>query len=521
MWKISRSGTPNNPHRNEKEIERFADADRSIGERLEWIREQMIDNSDVAYHTFVAGPSVDCALIYLRGMVDLNMLQEDVLKVLLRLDAPDAAHFRKRLFDLKQLSVTGYRLIPTLKEGISSVLDCNAILLVDNEQSIIELPLEKHENRAIEEPPNEAGIRGPREAFIENVDINITLIRKRLKTAKFKTETTRIGSLTQTKVVIAYIEGICKKDLLEEVRSRLSRIEIDGILGSSYIEEYLDDTPFSPFPQLQYTERPDITAASLLEGRVAILVDGTPIVLIAPVTLMMLLQSSEDYYQRFIASTWIRLIRYFFLIVSLLLPSTYIAITTFHPEMIPSKLLVTVMSSREIVPFPALVEAFIMEVSFEALREAAIRIPKSIGQAVSIIGALIIGTAAVEAGIVSAAMVIIVSLTGIASFISPHYDLGLAFRFLRFPIMIMAGFFGLYGITCGLFLLFLHLINLRSFGTPYLSPFSPLAASDMKDTLIRAPWWLMNKRPLPSGANKHRQHKYGRKWSYSKEDSEE
>lgn len=433
----------------------------------------------------------------------------------------DADQFRSRLFDLRQLFVSDFRFLPGLTDGVSSVLNSNAVLLVEGESRLIEFPLAKHEKRSIEEPPNESGIRGPREAFIEDIDVNLSLIRKRLKTPKFKTETIRLGSLTDTKIVIGYIDGLCKQSLLNEVKARLSKIDIDGILGSSYIEEYLDDSPFSPFPQLQYTERPDITAAALLEGRVVIIVEGTPIVLLAPVTLMMLLQSSEDYYQRYFASTWIRWIRYLFLFVSLLLPSIYIAITTFHPEMIPSKLLVTVMSSREIVPFPALVEAFIMEISFEALREAAIRIPKSIGQAVSIIGALIIGTAAVQAGIVSAAMVIIVSLTGIASFISPHFDLGLTFRFLRFPIMILAGFFGLFGIACGMILLYIHLINLRSFGTPYLSPITPLAPKDFKDTLVRAPWWLMNKRPTETAARNRRQWRAGRKLSYSEEESED
>ncbi|UQZ81029.1 Spore germination protein A1 [Paenibacillus konkukensis] len=509
----------NEMNNRQKEPVPVEDETYPIEKRVAWLRQQLTDNSDVAFHNFIAGPAVACAIVYLRGMIDLATLQEDVLKIVLRMDAPNADEFRRQLFDRKQLSVSDYRFLLTLSEGISSILDSKAILMIDGEQRIIELPLTKHSKRAIEEPPNESGIKGPREAFIEDADINLTLIRKRLKTPKFKTETLRIGTLTQTKVLVGYIDGICKKDLLDEVKFRLSKIDVDSVLGSSTVEEYLDDTPFSPFPQLQYTERPDITAAALLEGRVAIIVDGTPIVIIAPVTLMMLLQSSEDYYQRFIASTWIRWIRYFFLFVSLLLPSTYIAITTFHPEIIPSKLLVTVMSSREIVPFPALIEAFIMEISFEALREAAIRIPKSIGQAVSIIGALIIGTAVVQAGIVSAAMVIIVSLTGIASFISPHYDLGLAFRLLRFPIMILAGFFGLFGIACGMLFLYIHLINLRSFGMPYLSPITPLIPSDLKDTLVRAPWWLMKKRPIQAAPNKTRQGKVTRKWSYSEEDS--
>ncbi|GJM68872.1 hypothetical protein HMSSN036_10880 [Paenibacillus macerans] len=316
--------------------------------------------------------------------------------------------------------------------------------------------------------------------------------------------------------MLAYVEGLCKPELIKEVQRRLSYLKMDGVLSSSYVEECIEDNPYSPFPQLQYTERPDVVSAALLEGRIAILVNGSPMVLMAPVTFPMLLQSAEDYYQRYVAATWIRWIRYFFVLVSLLLPSLYIAITTFHPEMIPAQLLIAVASSREIVPFPALLEAFAMELAFEALREASIRIPKSIGQAVSIIGALIIGTAAVQAGIASAAMVIIVSLTGIASFIIPHFDLGLSFRLLRFPIMILASLFGLYGIACGMILIYIHLVNLRSFGIPYMSSIAPLVTEDLADTLLRVPWWKMYKRPVQIADLEIRQKNNSRGWETEK-----
>ncbi|QRG70381.1 spore germination protein [Brevibacillus choshinensis] len=476
----------------------------SIDEQIEWLRQQLTDRFDVVYHQFVIGSSQRCALVYLQGMVDIQMLQEELLRPLFTLSQTSSREFRERIFERRQLPVSDYH-ITSLRAGFHSLLDGSVLFLVDGEENIIQLPFGSQEQRTIDEPANEATVRGPREAFIENAEVNLSLIRKRLKTPLFKTESMRLGTHTQTEVMILYIQGICKKELVDEVKMKLANIEIDGVLGSSYLEEFLDHSPFSPFPQVQYTERPDVVSAALLEGRVAMIIDGTPMVLLAPVTLWMLLQSAEDYYQRYIAGTWIRWIRYLFVFISLLLPSVYVAITTFHPEMIPPKLLMTIAASREIVPFPALIEAFIMEVSFEALREAAVRIPKSIGQAVSIIGALIIGTAAVQAGIVSAAMVIIVSFTGIASFIIPHYDLGLSFRFLRFPIMIFAGLFGLFGIICGLLLIYIHLINLRSFGTPYLAPMTPFIPGELKDTYVRAPWWSMRKRPSTAGMNKIRQ----------------
>ncbi|NHN29693.1 spore germination protein [Paenibacillus agricola] len=490
-----------------------------LEKRLDYIRQQLTNCSDVIYHTFIAGPAQKCALIYLRGMVDQKTIQEDVLSDILSLDSQDANQFRKQIFDLKQLSVSNLIEIITLKEGISAILKGQVLLLVEGELRMIGFPFTSYQMRSIEDAPNEAVLRGPRESFIESLEVNLTLIRRRLKTPDFKTESMLIGAKTQTEVVVAYIQGICKQELVNEVNKRLSQIEIDSVLGSSYLEDFIEDSPFSPFPQLQYTERPDTVTASLLEGRVAIMVDGTPIVLLAPTTMFMLMQSAEDYYQRYIAATWIRWLRYIFLIISLLLPSVYIAVTTFHPEMIPARLLITVTSSREVVPFPALIEAFMMEICFEALREAAVRIPKAIGQSISIIGALIIGTAAVQAGVVSAAMVIIVSLTGIASFIIPHFDLGLAFRLLRFPIMLLAGIFGLFGISCGMLIIYLHLVNLRSFGTPYLSPIVPLVISDLKDSLIRAPWWLMKKRPSLSGANRSRQRADSRKWAHEQEEN--
>ncbi|MED4582422.1 spore germination protein [Brevibacillus choshinensis] len=495
--------------RNRKGFKKTASSDKvttSLDEQVEWIKQQLSDRFDVVYHLFVSGSTQRCALVYLQGMVDLKMLQDEVLRPLLALTTTDSQEFRERIFERKQLPVSNYR-VTTIREGFTSLFESFVLLLIDGEERIIELPFGSYEQRSIDEPANEATVRGPREAFIESAEVNLSLIRKRLKTSNFKTETMRLGTQTQTELMILYIHGICKKELVDEVRMKLTSIDIDGVLGSSYIEEFLDQSPFSPFPQVQYSERPDVVSAALLEGRVAVIVDGTPMVLLAPVTLWMLLQSAEDYYQRYVAGTWIRWIRYLFVFISLLLPSVYIAITTFHPEMIPPKLLITIAASREIVPFPALIEAFIMEISFEALREAAVRIPKSIGQAVSIIGALIIGTAAVQAGIVSAAMVIIVSFTGIASFIIPHFDLGLSFRFLRFPIMIFAGLFGLFGIICGLLLIYIHLINLRSFGTPYLAPMTPFIVSDLKDTYVRAPWWYMRRRPNTAGANKIRQQK--------------
>lgn len=491
-----------------------------LSPRLEWIKNRFSNTSDVIYRKFALNSGEECVLIYIRGMINQEAAQNFIIRSLHR-ESEDLKKddIYQILFEDKSLHVSTSKIVNDLNEGIQAVLDAGALLLIDGDPRMVTFSISSYPTRSIDEAPNESVIRGPREAFIEDLEINLTMLRRRLKSTDFKTEAIIIGKNTKTDVIITYMEGICKPELIKEMKRRLSYLEIDSALGSAYIEEAIEDNPYSPFPQIQYSERPDVVSAALLEGRLAVLVDGTPMMIIVPVTLPMLLQSAEDYFQRFVAATWIRWIRYLFLFISLLLPSLYIAVSTFHPEMIPKQLLLTLAASRAIVPFPAFLEAFMMEVAFEALREASVRIPKSIGQAVSIIGALIIGTAAVEAGIVSAAMVIIVSLTGIASFIIPHFDLGLSFRLLRFPIMLLATMFGLYGIACGLILIYIHMINLKSFGVPYLSPIAPYSGSDMKDTIVRAPWWTMRKRPdrTTNNSNDTRQKSNSRGWVREKD----
>ena len=472
-----------------------------FSERVAWFEQQLERCSDVAVHRFVARRDVPGVVLYIQGMIDQQLIElimeNDVLQFIESGSAHEMSRMLSGLYEFPFLKIE--RTV-NLNDAMHGLLDGQLLLILDGESDIYIFPIKKIEKRAITEPTTESVIRGPKESFIEDVDTNLTMIRRRIKHPGLKTETMMIGKYTQTKVVLMYLEGICGSGLVEEAKSRLERIQIDGVLGSNYLQEYLEDNPYSPFPQAQHTERPDTLAAAILEGRLAIFVDGTPIPILEPVTFVMLMQATEDYYQRYIIATWIRWIRYLFLFVSFLFPSIYIAITTFHPEMLPPTLLITVCAAREATPFPAIVEATLMELSFEALREGGLRIPKSIGQTISIIGALVIGQAAVEAGIVSASMVIVVSITGIASFIIPHYDLGLAFRLLRFPVMFMAATFGLLGIIVSIFCLYLHLINLRSFGTPYLAPIAPLRLKELKDVFVRVPWWKMQDRPHFEGS---------------------
>lgn len=309
-------------------------------------------------------------------------------------------------------------------------------------------------------------------------------------------ETFIIGEFTKTDVVLAYVDGIAEPSVVEEARRRIQRIDIDAVLESAFLEEFIEDSPKSPFPQVQSTERPDVISANLLEGRFAIFTDGTPFALVAPVVFFGALNANEDYYERTFMSSFLRILRITFMLVNLLLPSVYVAMATFQQEMIPTTLLMSISAARESTPFPAVIEALFMEIVFEALREAGVRMPKQIGQAMSIVGALVIGQAAVEAGIISAPMVIVVSFTGIASFTFPRYNFGIAIRLLRFPMLILSGIFGIYGIAIGIVILVIHLVSLRSFGVPYFTPVGPMHFQDFRDVFIRKHLFTRRRSPL-------------------------
>lgn len=459
---------------------------------------------DVMFRSFLLYGKTRALLIYIVGLSNTDGIEEFVLSPLMKNTINEQEPLNEFLEN--NMPVSMVKRIKTFSECIQSISTGYPILLYEEGKDALSLGLCKWEKRGIEEPAAEGGIRGSREGFNESLGINTSLIRRIIKSPALKMESLKIGEYTETSVVLAYIEGIADKTLIEEITNRLKRIKIDGILESEYIEEMIEDNPYSPFPQILSTERPDIACASLLEGRAVILVDGTPFSLVAPISFFSLIQSHEDYYQRYMMGTVIRWLRYLFLGISLLLPSFYVAILTFHQEMVPAALLLSMAASREAVPFPAVVEALLMEVSFEALREAGVRLPKQIGSAVSIVGALVIGQAAVQAGLVSAPMVIVVAITGIASFMIPRYAVGMAIRLLRFPIMLLAGTLGLLGIMMGIIALAIHLCSLRSFGEPYLKPLAPLKGRELKDVLWKSPLWMMDTRPHFTGeSNVYRQ----------------
>lgn len=475
-----------------------------LDENLEVLRSMYQDCFDVVFRTFLISGQTKAILVYIEGLSNIEEIDKHVLAPLMSETEGKDRSPREMLE--KKVHLSKIKDVRTFADCIENISGGHPVLFVQQEACGLALGLAKWEKRSIEEPQAESVVRGPREGFVETLGVNTSLLRRKIKSPALKMQSMKIGRYTDTSVVIAYIEGLADQTLIEEVKNRLQRIDIDSVLESGYIEELIEDNPYSPFPQLVNTERPDAAAANLLEGRVVILVDGTPFVLIAPISFFSLLQSPEDYYQRFLISSVIRLLRFAFMMFSLVLPSLYVAVLTYHQEMVPTALLISAASSRETVPFPALVEALMMEITFEALREAGVRLPKQVGAAVSIVGALVIGQAAVQAGLVSAPMVIVVAITGISSFMVPHYTQGIALRMLRFPIMFLAGLMGLLGIMLGGITIVVHLCTLRSFGVPYLQPVAPMKGRDLQDALIRAPWWTMDTRPRLTGEfNRYRQ----------------
>lgn len=469
---------------------------------IQEIKSILINCSDVVYREFVFAQNeqLRLALIYTDGLADNAQVSDQIMRAL-ALEVPMAVSGQQitkahALEFIKQRGLCIHQINETdkLKDIIRAILSGDTVLLVDGHATAIINKARGWEKRSITEPEAEPTVRGPREAFVETLRTNTALVRRKIKSPKLKTETLRLGEVTDTDVAIMYIEGIANEKVVEEVKNRLGRIQIDGILESGYIEELIEDKPWSVFPTINHTERPDRVAAMLLEGRVAILVDGTPFVLTVPNLFVEYIQAGEDYYERFIFSSAIRLLRFLAMIITLTLPGLYVAVVGFHHELLPTALLLSIAAQHEAVPYPVIIEVLLMEITFEILREAGIRLPRPIGQAVSIVGALVIGEAAVRAGLVAAATVIVVAGTGIASFVIA-YNLSAALRLLRFGIMILSSFLGLFGLISGLAVIGIHLCTLRSFGVPYLSPLVPTTGVNLGDTLIRAPWWAMFYRP--------------------------
>lgn len=490
----------------------------ALDDNIRHLKQEVGQSPDVIVREFELGrePRICGAVIYTEGLIDSIQVNDFIIRPLLEESVEIPAHLKEGSPDIlayllsEALLIGASKEIETWSDLYLAVLSGDTVILVEGVAKGIACNTKGGPSRDVSEPTVQVTIRGPKDSFCETIGTNIALVRHRIKSPHLWLEVMRIGRMTRTEVAMLYLKDRALDSVVEEVRRRLQSIDIDSVLESGYIEECIQDHTFTPFPTMYNTERPDVVAGNLLEGKVAIFVDGTPFVLLAPTLFLEFFQSVEDYYQRFDISVFLRFLRYAGFITSLLGPSIYIAAITFHQEMIPTTLLIRLVATREGVPFPAFLEALIMEVSFEVLREAGERMPRAVGQAVSIVGALVLGQAAVQAGIVSPAMVIVVAITGIASFSTVSFNLAIAVRLLRFLFMIAATTFGFLGIALGMIALVAHMASLRTFGEPYLAGYAPFRAKAQEDAILRLPAWMLFKRLWGIGKEKQRKRRAGK-----------
>lgn len=463
----------------------------SVNEINSYLKTLLKDNSDIVFREFKISDK-KCLLVFIDGMSDKNLTSNFVMETLL--DNNKLVDLNeKQLFDI--LTVSDVKKSSNLKDSVIDLLCGETLLFIDGESECYVIATRMWPNRGVGEPSGESVIRGSRDGFTETIRMNTALIRRRIRDTRLKIESSRIGVRSKTDIAIVYIDDIVNEDVLKRVKKKLEDIDIDAILDSGYIEQLIEEDKWSIFPQVQATERPEVVSSAVYEGKVCIIVDNSPFVLVTPSTFSNLFQTPDDYNLRWIYSTFSRIIRFFALIISLVLPSLYISVTSFHTSIIPAKLAYSIASSRQGIAFPPIFEAVIMEVFLAFLLEAIVRLPKAIGSTIGIVGGIVIGQAAVSAGLVSPVMIVIVALTIISGFMSPNYEVMLSVRLFRIMYIVISGILGFYGIILGTFIFLTYLLRIESFGIPYLSPIVNMRKRDFKDIFVKYPLYLFKDRP--------------------------
>lgn len=393
------------------------------------------------------------------------------------------------------LAAISMHVLPTVGDGVASILQGDLLLVVDGFGQGVYASLRGWAERAIQESTSEPSIRAPKDSFNESIRTMTALIRRRIRSPHLRIERFLVGVHSPTAVDLVYIQGITSPDLVLEARARLSRIQVDRLKTVGMLEELIEDQPTALFPQFVTTDRPDRVAAGLMEGQFALLVDGEPNAKIAPVSFTHFLPAAEDYEDRWWWGSFIVWIRIIFLIMVLIVPSFYVSVMSVHPDLLPTRVLISVAAARLGIPYPTIIEVLLLELFFEGLREASAVLPRTVGSALTVVGGLVIGEGAIASGLASPATVVIVALTGIASFTLPSYSLTVGLRILRFALVFLSAYFGLYGLLTGLLVLVLHMASLRSFGRPFLEPWAPFNLEEIPDSLMRAPFWALTRRP--------------------------
>ncbi|MFC4596981.1 spore germination protein [Cohnella hongkongensis] len=452
-----------------------------LAENAARIRETMQHTEDLTFIDRELPSGCPVKIAYLTGMIDIRSLEALL------------AHLEE--FVDKGFAFGRGARLSSFRQAAESLAAGHAVLLFSDPPGAEAVKLLGVQLRSVEEPSSESTVKGPRSGFTESLSNNVALVRYYCPSPRLKVEHRKIGSQSPIGLAVLSVGGITNPQILKELHRRIDEIAADYVVGSNYIEEWIADHRGTMFPMVESTERPDRVVGALMDGRIAVLVQGTPFVILLPFVFLQAFQVGEDYFWNFYIGSLLRMLRIFCGLLGMLLPAFYVATVTFHHELVPTALLQSIAAAKEPVPFPAVVESYVMMFAFEIMREAGIRMPKQIGQAVSIVGALILGQAAVEAGIVSPIMVIVAALTGICTFTLPPNAMNYAIRLLQFGMTFLASLLGYVGIVAGVIVMLTYLASLRSFGVPYLGPAAPLNARELTDVVVRRPIPWNAKRP--------------------------
>lgn len=482
--------------------------EKSLETNIQMLKKVFRGDDSVVYRRFQNKylDQAKCCIIFIEGMIDYKHVNRHIIEPVLSQNLEQQIsvnnlleEIQYKVFQVNNVEQSGdmHKILQTLCYG-------DTIFLLDGYDKALIIESKGWQTRGITDPESGKVVRGPREGYTEYLVTNISLIRRRIKNPNLKVKFMEVGQQTHTLVCITYVEGLALDSVLVELMQRLNRIDIDAILDSGYIQELIRDEPLSPFQTVGYSERPDVTAANMLEGRIAIIVDGSPFVLTVPYIAAETVQFNEDYYNHFLFGSFNRFLRSIASIVTVSIPAVFLAIVTYHHEMLPTPLLISISASLEGVPLPTSVSLFLMLIVFDVLREAGTRMPTAVGQAVNIVGTLVLGQAAVEARLVSAPVVIITAISGITTLMLPTLIDALVLT--RLFLLAWASVLGIYGYVFGIILVLLHLMSIRSFGVPYMMTMSRMLNHQGQDCWFRAPWWTMTLRPkIIAARNRKRQ----------------
>ncbi len=475
------------------------DAPAALGvwvEREKWVDETFKGSSDVKTHKLSFDQhGVSVLLVYCEGLADLTRINESVLPSLRIFFENLGSNPLDESTLLSQWPIAALHIETSPDHLVKAVFDGHLILFFSGIESAFTLDVILRPNRKPQDANTEVSIRGPRDAFTESLIVNVALVRKRMRSPSLVYEQYTLGKRTRTMAGLLYIKDVIRPDVVEEVKKRLAAIGIDAVFSANELEELLSERPWSLFPEFDYTGRPDYVLASLLRGRFAILLDGVPTAIIAPANLAVLFKAAEDLHNSYVSVAFGRALRLLGLIISLFLPGLYVAIASYHPDQIPLTLLATIVLNRKGVPFPTPLEAIVMLIMFELFREAGTRLPNAIGQTLAVVGGLIIGDAAIRAGLTSPTLLVTVATTAVATFMLVNQSLAGAVSIARIFILIVSATLGIFGFLVSFFVILVLLANKRSFGLPYLAPASPFQLRDFLYGTFRAPAVALQKRP--------------------------